>query len=163
MIQKTLVLVKPDGVVRGLIGDVIKRFEQRGLKVVGMKMVWPDKEFAGKHYREDIAERYGEKVREMLLNFITETPVVAFVLEGVNSVDVVRKIAGSTYPHEAPVGTIRGDYAHISKDYAISNDIDVRNIVHASGNTEEAELEVGLWFTDAELHKYDTVVEKHVR
>ena len=163
MIEKTLILVKPDGVVRGLVGNVTARFEQRGLKIVGMKMIWPDKEFAKKHYREDIAEKRGETVREMLLEFIVEGPVVALVIEGVNAIDNVRKVVGSTFPDEAPVGTIRGDFAHISKDYANSNKRDVRNVVHASADQADAKIEVGLWFSDAELFEYETAHEKHVR
>ena len=162
MIERTLVLVNSDGFVRCLVGEIISRFERRGLKIVGMKMIWPDKEFAKKHYRDDIAERYGVQVRELLLRYITEAPVLALVLEGVSAVNVVRKIVGSTYPHDAPVGTIRGDFAHVSKDYADLKGKDVRNLVHASGSKGEAEIEVGLWFSDAELFGYHTVHDTHI-
>lgn len=163
MIQRTLVIIKPDGVVRGLVGESIKRFEQRGLKILGMKLVHIDKDFATKHYTEDIAERHGKKVYEMLLNYITEGPVVAFVLEGVNAVEVVRKIVGKTYPGESPVGTIRGDYAHITKSYALGNNKNVKNLVHASGSLKEAKNEINIWFSDSELFEYPLDNEKHIR
>lgn len=169
MIQRSLILVKPDGVVRGLIGEVIKRFEQRGLKILGIKMVRANRELAEKHYTEDIAKKHGEHVRRGLLDFITSEPVVAFVVEGINAVEVVRKIVGSTYPNDAPIGTIRGDFAHISRDYANSKQDNakgiipaVRNIVHASGNVEEAKVEIGLWFKENELHKYSLSHEPHI-
>ena len=163
MIERTLVLVKPDGVSRALVGEVISRFEKRGLKIIGMKMIWPDKEFAMKHYTDDISKRHGEHIRELLLNFIVQSPVVSFVIEGVNAVEVVRKIAGSTYPSDAPLGTIRGDYAHVSKGYADDKKVAVANIVHASGSLEEAKLEVDLWFSDSELFEYELANEKHMR
>ena len=163
MIDRTLVLVKPDGVSRALVGEVISRFERRGLKIVGMKMIWPNTEFAMKHYGEDISKKHGVSVRERLLGYITEGPVVALVVEGVGAVSIVRKITGSTYPDEAPLGTIRGDFAHISKEYATSNGKDVRNLVHASGSKGEAAFEVGLWFSDSELFKYELADERHVR
>jgi nucleoside-diphosphate kinase len=156
MIERTLVLVKPDGVVRGLMGKIVTRFEDAGLKIIGMKMVWADKEFAKKHYREDIAKKHGERVREGLIGYIIEGPVLAMVLEGVDAIAVTRKIVGSTYPNEAPPGTIRGDFAHISKIYANTNEISVRNLIHASGNKEDAEIEIPLWFTKKEMHTYKT-------
>lgn len=156
MIEKTLVLVKPDGVRRGLIGEIIKRFEQRGLRIIGMKMIHVDKEFAKKHYTEDISIRHGEKIRSMLLDFITEGPIISMCIEGINAVENVRKICGNTYPHEAAVGTIRGDFAHISKEHAINENIQVRNVVHSSGSKEEAISEVNLWFSSNELYNYKT-------
>ena len=162
MIEQTLVIVKPDGVIRGLIGEVIKRFEQRGLKIIGIKMLHAEKNFAEQHYTEEIAQKHGKKVRDMLLAYITEGPVVAFVVEGIHAVDVVRKIVGSTYPSEAPLGTIRGDYAHISKNYANATNKDVRNIVHASGNSAEAKIEINLWFSGDELFKYKTVLDEQI-
>jgi nucleoside-diphosphate kinase len=155
--ERTLVLVKPDGVVRNLIGRIITRFEDAGLKIVGMKMVWVDEEFAGKHYRKDIEERYGKRVRDGLIKYIKEGPVIAIVLEGVDAIGVTRKLVGSTYPNESGAGTIRGDFAHISKDYANHHEINVRNLIHASGNKEDAAIEVPLWFTDKEMHSYKTV------
>lgn len=155
--ERTLVLVKPDGVVRNLSGKIISRFEDAGLKIIGMKMVWADEEFAGKHYRKDIEEKYGKRVRDGLMKYITEGPVIAMVLEGVDAIKVVRKIVGSTYPNEALPGTIRGDFAHVSKDYSNFHELNVRNLIHASGNKEDADIEVPLWFDDKELHSYKTV------
>lgn len=167
MIERTLVIIKPDGIVRGLVGEVIRRFERRGLKLIGLKLTHVDRKFAEKHYTEDIAKKHGPKVREGLLNYITEGPVIAFVIEGVGAVDVVRKIVGSTYPYEAPVGTIRGDFAHISKQYQNKKATKklipgLRNIVHASGNKKEAEIEVKMWFSESELYEYSLVNEKHI-
>jgi nucleoside-diphosphate kinase len=161
MIERTLVLVKPDGVQRGLIGEIITRFEKVGLKIVAMKMQWIDKEFAEKHYF-DVAERHGPRVLENLTVYLTAGPVIAMVLEGISAVDVVRKLVGSTYPNEALPGTIRGDYAHISKDYANKENKRVSNLIHASGKKEEAEYEIKLWFKPEETHTYKTVHELHV-
>ncbi|MDO8517131.1 MAG: nucleoside-diphosphate kinase [Nanoarchaeota archaeon] len=155
--ERTLVLVKPDGVVRNLIGKIITRFEDAGLKIIGMKMVWVNENFAKKHYREDIATKHGEKVRNDLIKYIGEGPVVAMVLEGVDAIKVTRKIVGSTYPNDAQPGTIRGDFAHISKDYANSKELSVKNLIHASGNEEDAKIEVPLWFNKDEMHSYKTV------
>ena len=155
--EKTLVLIKPEGVQRHLVGKILTRFEDAGLKIVGMKQVWVDKEFAKKHYTKNITERRGEKVREMLLDYITEGPVVAIVLEGVNAIENVRKIIGGTEPKASPPGTIRGDFAHVSFAYADANNIPVKNLIHASGNEEDAKKEVPLWFTNKELHSYKTV------
>lgn len=155
--ERTLVLIKPDGVVRNLIGRIISRFEDAGLKIVGMKMVWVDDNFAGEHYRMDIEEKHGKRVRDGLIKYIKEGPVIALVIEGSNAIENVRKLVGKTYPHESPPGTIRGDFAHISKDYANHHEINVRNLIHASGNAEDAAIEVPLWFTEKEMHSYKTV------
>ncbi len=162
MIEKTLVLVKPDGVQRGLIGDIVKRFEQRGLKIVGMKMVWVDKKFAEKHYTEDIEKRRGKRVREMLLDLLVEGPVVAMAVEGIHAIEVVRKIVGDTEPLKALPGTIRGDFAHHSFDFCNEKDIVVRNLIHASSNNEDAKNELALWFKASELHSYHRAEERHV-
>ncbi len=154
MIQRTLVLLKPDAVKRGIVGEIIMRFEKAGLKIVGMKMVWPDEELASKHYA-DVAERRGEKVFQLLKEFLTiHGPVVAMVLEGVEAVEVVRKIVGETEPKKASPGTIRGDYCHISFGYADRKDKAIPNIVHASGSEEEAKREIELWFKPEEIHDY---------
>ena len=162
MIQRTLVLVKPDGVKRGLIGECIKRFEQRGLKIVGMKMEWIEKEHAKKHYTEDITRRRGEKVRNLLLDFITSGPVVAMVVEGVNVIEIVRKIVGETEPRTALPGTIRGDFSHISFSHADEKGKAIENLIHASSNQEDSKNEIALWFSKNELHSYKTVHEAHV-
>jgi len=155
--KKTLVLIKPDGIVRNLVGKVIMRFEDAGLKIVGMKMIWVDEDFARKHYREDIEKRHGKRVRDELTEYIKEGPVIAMVLEGVDAINVTRKLVGGTYPNESLPGTIRGDFAHISKDFANTNEIIVRNLVHASGNREDAKIEIPLWFKKNELHSYQTI------
>ena len=161
MIQRTLVLIKPDGVQRSLVGKILSRFEDAGLKIVGMKMKWVDDEFAAKHYF-DIKERHGERIYNNLAEYLKEGPVIAMVLEGVNVISIVRKMVGATYPDEAAPGTIRGDFAHISKDYANAMDKKVGNLIHASSNEKDAEYEVNLWFAPEELHSYKTVHDVHV-
>ncbi len=155
--ERTLVLIKPEGVQRHLVGKIISRFEDAGLKIIGMKQFWADEEFAKKHYTEDITERRGEKVRNSLLKYITEGPVVAICLEGVNAIENVRKIVGGTEPKSAPPGTIRGDFAHVSFAHADENDLPVKNLIHASSNEKDAKHEVSLWFSDSELHSYKTI------
>jgi nucleoside-diphosphate kinase len=155
--QRTLVLIKPEGIQRHLVGRIIVRFEEAGLKIVGMKQVWVDKEFAKKHYTEDIAERRGKEVRERLLDYISEGPVIAFVLEGINTIENVRKIVGGTEPSSAPPGTIRGDFAHVSFAHADAKKIPVKNIIHASANEKDAKNEISLWFNEKELHTYQTL------
>ena len=163
MIERSLVLIKPDGVQRGLIGKIISRFEDAGLKIIGMKMVWVAGDFAKKHYtEEDIAKRHGDKVWKLMLKYIQEGPVIAFVLEGVDAVNVVRKIVGSTYPNEAAPGTVRGDFCHISKEYANKENKQIYNIIHASANKKDADHEVSLWFKKEELHSYKTVHDSFV-
>ena len=154
MLEKTLILLKPDCIARGLIGDVTSRFEKSGLKIVAMKMQWVKKDFAEKHYTEDIAKRRGEDVRNWLLNFITEGPVVAIVLEGVNAIDNVRKLVGDTEPLKAIPGTIRGDLAHTSYEHVNEKQMAVRNLIHASADKNDAESEINLWFTLEEMHDY---------
>jgi len=161
-IEQTLVLVKPDGVARGLIGEIIKRFEQRGLKIVALKLTKIDKDVAKQHYTEDIARRRGEAVRKRLLDFITSGPVVAMIVEGVDAVENVRKLCGETESKSAMPGTIRGDYSHISFKHADDKEIAVKNLVHASGNIKDAEYETKLWFTIDEIHGYKRSEDDHV-
>ncbi|MBI2657495.1 nucleoside-diphosphate kinase [Candidatus Woesearchaeota archaeon] len=158
MIERSLAIIKPDGVERSLVGEIIKRFENTGLKIVGMKMVWIDKKFAEKHYSAHKSKPFFSE----LVDFITEGPVVAFVVEGVHAVDNVRRLVGTTSPHEAAPGTIRGDFAHISMAYASKKGSGGKNVIHASGSKKEADYEIGLWFAKGELHTYNTVHEKHV-
>ena len=150
-LERTLVLLKPDSIHRGIVGEILQRFERIGAKMVGMKLLISKKDTAEKHYRNDIAERYGQKVRDMMINMLTSGSVVAMVWEGVDIIAVVRKMVGSTYPNMAPPGTIRGDYAHISKDYANAKGVEIFNLIHASGNTEEAKMEIDVWFKPEEL------------
>lgn len=158
--EKTLVLIKSDGVKRGLAGRILQRFEDAGLKLLGMKMVRVDKEFAAKHYF-DLEERKGERVFRLTTDYLTEGPVVAMVLEGVEAAENVRRIIGSTEPKSAAPGTIRGDFAHHSYSHADAVGRSIRNLIHASGNAKEAEYEVPLWFTEAELHSYESDAQKH--
>lgn len=160
MIERTLVLLKPDAVARGLMGRIIQRFEDAGLKIVGAKMVWMDKEFGKKHYF-DVAQRRGEHVLVALLDFMTTGPVMAMVIEGVNAAEIVRKMVGATEPKAALPGTIRGDFAHHSYAHTDEKGVAIRNLIHASGNSKEAEFEIKLWFKDNELHSYKTVHEIH--
>jgi len=162
MIERTLVLIKPDGIERGLVGEIIKRFENVGMKIVGIKMMWIDKNFAKKHYTEDIEKRRGKKVREMLMEYITAGPVIAMVVEGIHAVELVRKLVGNTESRSALPGTIRGDFSHHSYTYADKKGVAIKNIVHASGSLKEAKEEIKLWFSINELHNYKTVYEKHV-
>lgn len=155
--QRTLVVIKPEGVKRHLVGKIITRFEDAGLKIIGMKQSWIDKKFAEKHYTDDIAKRRGEIVRKKLLEHITEGPVIAFVLEGIEAVENVRKIVGGTEPKSAPPGTIRGDFAHANFTSADDSKKSLRNIIHASGNEKEAEYEIKLWFSPKELYSYKTM------
>ncbi|MBT4539297.1 nucleoside-diphosphate kinase [Candidatus Woesearchaeota archaeon] len=159
--ERTLVLIKPDGVKRGLIGRILSRFEDAGLKIVGTKMVQIDEDFGQKHYH-DIAERRGEQVLHSLLKFMTSGPVVAMCLEGINAVENVRKMVGGTEPKGALPGTIRGDFAHMSFGHADTQKKAIENLIHASGTVTEAEQEVFLWFNMEELHSYKTVHEVHV-
>ncbi len=162
MIERTLVLLKPDAVQRALVGEIISRFERAGLKIVGMKLVWVDENFALKHYTEDLAKRRGEEVRKMMVKFLQEGPVVALAFEGVEAVENVRKLVGPTEPKAALPGTIRGDYAHVCFSYADQKKMVVRNLIHASGNKEDARYEVPLWFDKKELHGYKTVHDMHL-
>jgi nucleoside-diphosphate kinase len=158
MIQRTLVLIKPDGVQRSLSGRIIQRFEDAGFKIIGMKMVWVDKDFSKKHYADHVDKPFYKGLEE----FITAGPVIAMVLEGVDAIENVRKIVGGTEPKSAPPGTIRGDFAHVSYGYADSKGIGIKNLIHASGNEQDAKREVELWFKPEELHSYKTVHEIHI-
>lgn len=161
-LQQTLVLVKPDGVSRGLTGEIIKRFERIGLKIVALKLVQVNMDHAKQHYTEDITERRGEKVRNQLLDFITKDPVVAMILEGVDAIENVRKLVGTTESKSALPGTIRGDYSHISYSHADEKNIVVKNVIHASADENDAKHETALWFSVDELCDYKRTDETHV-
>ena len=164
MLERTLVLLKPDAVQRGLMGRIISRFEDAGFKIIGTKMVFVDEAFGKKHY-EDISQiitRRGEKVYRSLMKYMQQGPVMALCLEGVNAVEQVRKMVGPTEPKVALPGTIRGDFAHVSIAYADQKNIAVKNLIHASGNLKEAELEIALWFKKQELHSYKSVHDQHI-
>lgn len=149
--EKSLVLLKPDALDRGIIGEIIHRFERVGLKIVGMKMVIASEETAKKHYTEDLAQRRGEAVRNLMIAMISSGPIVAIALEGVEAVEVVRKMVGATEPKSAAPGTIRGDFAHVSFKHADEHKMGVFNLIHASGSREEGETEVAVWFKPEEL------------
>ena len=157
MIEQTLVLIKPDGVERGIIGEIISRFEKVGLKIAGMKLVWVDKEFAKQHYAEHVDKPFYSGLESM----ITMGPVVAMALEGIDAISLVRKMVGETEPKSAPPGTIRGDFAHHSYHYTDKKGISIKNLIHASGNQEDADAEIKLWFEENEIHSYDTVHQIH--
>jgi nucleoside-diphosphate kinase len=161
-IQQTLVLVKPDGVERGLVGEVIKRFEQRGLKIVALKLTRVERSFAQKHYTEDITKRRGEKVRNMLIDYITSGPVVAMIVQGVDAIENVRKLCGSTESKAALPGTIRGDFTHVSFSHADAKGIPIKNVIHSSGNEEDAKNELALWFSVDEIFDYPLSYENNV-
>lgn len=159
--EKTLIILKPDAVQRGLIGEIISRFEKAGLKIVGMKMVAPDEEHYHHHY-EDISKiisRRGEEVYKRNADFMMSGPVVAVVLEGIEAVALVRKMVGDTEPRSAQPGTIRGDYAHMTYDHANKFGGGLPNVIHASGDAKEAAEEVAHWFKPDELFQYKTVHE----
>jgi nucleoside-diphosphate kinase len=156
--ERTLVILKPDAVARGLAGRVLQRFEDASLKIVGMKMRTMDAEFTRKHYF-DLEERLGPAIYNATASFMQRGPVIAFVLEGEDAVATVRKLVGTTYPNEAQPGSIRGDFAHQSKAIATSTGKPVANLVHASGNRDEAKYEVDLWFDESELYQYRTAAD----
>jgi nucleoside-diphosphate kinase len=154
-IQRSLVLLKPDALNRGLIGEILHRFERVGLKIVGLKMITSNEETAKKHYTEDLAIRRGENVRQLMVDMLMSGPIVAIVLEGVEAVEVVRKMVGGTEPKTAAPGTIRGDFAHVSFKHADSKHAGVFNLIHASGNAAEAETEIDVWFAENEVHSFE--------
>ncbi|MFH1749742.1 MAG: nucleoside-diphosphate kinase [bacterium] len=160
-IERTLVLLKPDTVKRCLIGRIIERFENAGLKIIGMKMTRATKEMALAHYTEDIAKRRGQHVRDILVDFIKDSPVVAIAIEGHNAIENVRMMAGDTEPKSAQPGTIRGDFSHISFAGADAQKKVVQNIIHASSDKKDAKRELYVWFNDNELFDYQTVHEIH--
>lgn len=185
-----MVVIKPDGVLRGLSGEILLRFERAGMKIVASKMVKVDKKMAQKHYpddRKDLWEGIGNKtlenykemqadakkllgtddakeigklVRVWLLDYITSGPVLAVVLEGPHAVELVRKMAGHTLPLKSDPGTIRGDFSYDSSYLANTAQRAIKNLVHASGTVEEAEYEIPLWFSKEEIVSYERTDEK---
>lgn len=186
--ERTLVLIKPDGVVRSLVGEILTRFEKTGLKVIGIKMVWADEALAKKHYileeswAKNVFEKtkktretegqpfpykdhmeYGGMIQKWNATFLREGPVVALILQGPHAVEIVRKMVGTTEPRQAAPGTIRGDYAMI-ESYTLANDKNrvLRNLVHASDSAETAEREIAIWFTKTEIHDYKKDLDQHL-
>jgi len=187
--ERTFVMIKPDGVKRGLIGEIIRRFERAGLKVVALKMVWPTKEQAMNFYPSDrewlinVAEKslsiyrqlgidpkrdfgtdnpvfIGSKIKEWLAEFLASGPCVAMVVEGNRAIYAVRKIIGSTRPFDASPGTIRGDFSTDSPELANLLKRPLRNLVHASDSPETADFEIKFWFKDEEIYNYKRVDEE---
>ncbi len=164
-IQKTLVLFKPDTVQRGLVGEILTRFERVGLKIVATKMIAPDSAHYHKHYEEigQMITRRGQQAFDVTLEMMVQGPVIAMVFEGVEAVALVRKLVGGTEPKSALPGTIRGDFSHMSFEYADGKKKGIPNLIHASGDPEEAEKEIGHWFSDDEIYLYERANEKFVR
>jgi len=181
--EKTYVMVKPDGVKKGLIGEIIKRFEQRDLKIVALEMFQPTAEEMDNHYPKDSkwvtrlgektlatyekygydamedfgttdSEKLGPEIRKWLVDYMLSAPLVKMVVEGVHAVDMVRKIAGPTLPYLADMGTIRGDFSNDSPVLANAEKRAVANIVHASETPEEAAHEIKHWFGDKKMYSY---------
>ncbi len=187
--EKTVVIVKPDGVKRALVGQILSRFERAGLKLVAMKMVWVNQEMVGKHYADNEEylrsvgtktlenyEKYGidagEKlgtmdalevgrlVRKWAMDYLANGPIVAMILEAPHAVELVRKMIGHTFPQVAQPGTIRGDYAGDSTFVSNTLKRAVKNLIHASGTVEEAKFEMELWFHKDEIHEYERADEE---
>ncbi|MBD3282600.1 MAG: nucleoside-diphosphate kinase [Candidatus Portnoybacteria bacterium] len=182
--EKTIVLIKPDGVKRGLVGEIVSRIEKRGLKIIALEMVWATKEQVDGHYPKDVkwikrvgektmatydkygfdpveelgtddAEEIGKKVRGWLIDYLTSGPVVKMVIKGIHAIDMVRKLVGNTVPALAEMGTIRGDFSVDSPIAANKGKRGIHNIIHASENFDEAEHELNFWFSPEEIHDYD--------
>ncbi len=141
--ERTFLMIKPDGVLRGLMGEIIGRVERKGLKIAGLKFIWLEKEKAQTHYEEHVGKPY----YELLVNYISSAPSVAMVIEGRKAVAAVRKMVGSTDPAEASPGSIRGDLA-------LERRIVIFNLVHASDSPESAEREIDLFFEKEEIFEY---------
>lgn len=154
--ERTLIIFKPDAVSRGVVGQILSRFEQVGLKIVGTKMLKPDRDFFYHHYETigTMISRRGEKTFEVNLKAMQKSPVIAMVLEGVGAVMLVRKMVWGTESYAAAPGTIRGDFSHMSLTYADQKGIGVPNVIHASGDVDEAALEIKHWFKEEELFDY---------
>ncbi len=158
-IEKTLVIYKPHALQRAIVGEILTRFERVGLKISGLKMLTPTDEQFHHHYETigTVISRHGETVFKNTVAMMKDGPVIALVLEGVKAVEIVRKMVGSTEPKSANPGTIRGDYAHMNYGFSDDNQYGLHNIVHASGNIEEANQEIALWFTPEEVFDYESV------
>ncbi len=164
-IQRTLILFKPDALQRGVVGEILTRFERVGLKVIGTKMIAPDAQHYFQHYEEigQLQTRRGEQTMANQLKTMSQGPVIAMVLEGVEAVDLVRKLVGSTEPKSAAPGTIRGDFSHMSYGYSDATDQGIPNLIHASGDLDDAEKEIPHWFSEDELYDYSVLHEKFTR
>jgi nucleoside-diphosphate kinase len=144
--ERTFAMIKPDAVQRGFVGEILGRFEKKGIKIVAMKLVAVDRKLAEKHY----GIHKGKPFFEPTVNYITSSPVVAMVLEGVNVIEMVRAMTGATDPQKAAIGTIRGDYGQFIG----------RNIIHASDGKDTAQFEINLWFSPEEIASYQRIDEE---
>ncbi len=163
--ERTLIILKPDAVKRGIVGEILSRFERAGLKIVAAKMLAPDEQHFHHHY-EDIGKmitRRGQEAFDVTLQMMQEGPVVAYVLEGIKAVSLVRKMVGDTEPEKALPGTIRGDYAHMGFEYSNREKIGVPNLIHASGDPDEAKAEIAHWFAESEIFEYQAVHEVYTQ
>ena len=187
--QKALIIIKPDGVQRGLIGKIVTRFEQVGLKIIGLKFEWADPKKVITHYPEteawfkkvgertltnyvkkgldaktvfktDDAVAIGKIVKSWLMTYFQESPIFIMVVESYDCIEIVRKLSGNTIPVLAAPGTIRGDFSHDTIDLANEQNRPLRNIIHASDSVDDGEKEVGVWFSPDELFSYDLAGEK---
>lgn len=160
--ERTLIVFKPDAVQRGIVGEILSRFEKTGLKIIGNKMLQPSYDHYYHHYENigQMISRRGQKAFDVTLSMMNEGPVIAFVLEGVEAVSLVRKMVGATEPKSALPGTVRGDYAHMSFSHADANDVGIPNLMHASGDVTEAEKEISHWFSESEIFSYEAAHEK---
>lgn len=182
--ERSLVLIKPDGVQRSLVGEIIKRIERTGLKFTAFKLLIPNRDQLVRHYNKQeewfkskgervVADRkahglpvekeaieYGKEIIDLIVNFMTAGPVLAFVVQGNEAVAVVKKLTGATEPKTSDVGTIRGDYTVDSYDHSSVQNRAVRNLLHCSESPEEAEREIAVWFTPAEIVNYKHLQEK---
>jgi len=183
MIERTLVLIKPDGVQRGLVGQIISRFEKTGLKVIALKMTHASKDSAGQHYADDeawlksvgektlksyaakgrameeTALEIGQRIRQQLIDFITMSPSIAICVEGHAAIEKVRIMVGDTAPLESKPGTIRGDLAFDSYGLADAGGRPLQNLIHASDSVDSARREIGIWFSENEICPYQRVEE----
>jgi len=187
MIEKTLILLKHDSISRNLVGKIITRLEEIGLKIIALKMIWPDEQLAKNHYflDEEWAKavydktkvsyekdkksfpykdhmEFGKQIQSWNMNFLREGPVIAMIMEGPHAIEIVRKVVGSTEPKSSAPGTIRGDFAMI-ESYAIADKKNrvLRNLIHASDSVKSADREISLWFNTKEIHNYKKDLDRH--
>jgi nucleoside-diphosphate kinase len=163
--EKTLIVFKPDAMKRGIVGEILTRFERVGLKIVAAKMLSPDEAHYYHHYETigTVISRNGQTIFDNNLNFMLEGPVIAMVLEGVEAVTYVRKMVGATEPKSATPGTIRADYAHMSYGHADGSGISIPNLIHASGDATEAKQEIAHWFAESEIFDYETLSQEYTQ
>ena len=157
--EKTLILLKPDALQRGIAGEIISRFERVGLTIVAAKVVQPSEEHYFHHYETigKMISRRGQEAFDVTVAFMQQGPVLAMVLEGIEAVSIVRKLVGTTDPKESNPGTIRGDFSHLSMSFANRQGITIPNLIHASGDVDEANQEIKHWFKSDEIFEYSTV------